>query len=37
VISTGLLIVLGLAQPTWALGVACALLVAAAAIATRAK
>jgi drug/metabolite transporter (DMT)-like permease len=37
VISTGLLIVLGLAQPTWALGVACALLVAAAAIATRSK
>jgi drug/metabolite transporter (DMT)-like permease len=35
VLSTGLLVVLGLAQPTWALGVACALLVAAAAVATR--
>ena len=35
VISTGLLFVLGLAEPTWALAVACALMVAAAAIATR--
>ena len=35
VLSTGLLISLSLAQPTWALGVACTLLVAAAAIATR--
>ena len=35
VISTGLLVLLGLAEPTWALGVACALMVAAAVIATR--
>ena len=36
VISTGLLLLLGLAEPTWALGVACLLMVAAAVIATRA-
>lgn len=35
VLSTGLLVVLGLAEPTWALGVACVLMVGAAAIATR--
>jgi len=35
-LSTGLLILLGLAEPTWALGVACLLMVAAAVIATRA-
>jgi drug/metabolite transporter (DMT)-like permease len=35
VLSTGLLVVLGLAEPTWALGVACALMVAAAVVATR--
>jgi drug/metabolite transporter (DMT)-like permease len=35
VISTGLLVLLGLAEPTWALGAACALMVAAAAVATR--
>jgi drug/metabolite transporter (DMT)-like permease len=35
VLSTGMLIVLGLAEPTWALGVACALMVAAAVVATR--
>jgi drug/metabolite transporter (DMT)-like permease len=35
VISTGLLVALGLAEPTWALGVACGLMVAAAAVATR--
>jgi drug/metabolite transporter (DMT)-like permease len=34
-LSTGLLIALGLAEPTWSLGVACALMVAAAIIATR--
>jgi len=35
VISTGLLVLLGLADPTWALGIACGLMVAAAVIATR--
>ena len=35
VISTALLIVLGLAAPTWALAAACALMVAAAVVATR--
>ena len=35
VISTGLLVLLGLAEPTWALGVACALMVGAAVVATR--
>lgn len=35
VISTGLLVVLGLAEPTWALAVACGLMVAAAVVATR--
>jgi drug/metabolite transporter (DMT)-like permease len=35
ILSTLLLIALGLAQPTWALAVACGLMVAAAAIATR--
>jgi len=35
VISTGLLVLLGLAEATWALAVACALMVAGAAIATR--
>lgn len=35
VISTGLLVLLGLAEPTWALGAACALMVGAAVIATR--
>jgi drug/metabolite transporter (DMT)-like permease len=35
VISTGLLVLLGLAEPTWGLGAACALMVAAAVIATR--
>jgi drug/metabolite transporter (DMT)-like permease len=35
ILSTMLLIALGLAQATWALGIACALMVAAAAIATR--
>ena len=35
VISTGLLVLLGLAEPTWVLGVACALMVAAAVVATR--
>jgi drug/metabolite transporter (DMT)-like permease len=35
VISTGLLVALGLAEPTWALAIACALMVAAAVIATR--
>jgi drug/metabolite transporter (DMT)-like permease len=35
ILSTGLLIALGLAQPTWALAVACALMVGAAAIAAR--
>jgi drug/metabolite transporter (DMT)-like permease len=35
ILSTLLLIVLGLAQPTWALAVACVLMVAAAGIATR--
>jgi drug/metabolite transporter (DMT)-like permease len=35
VISTGLLVLLGLAEATWALAVACGLMVAAAAIATR--
>ena len=35
VISTGLLVALGLAEPTWALAVACVLMVAAAVIATR--
>jgi drug/metabolite transporter (DMT)-like permease len=34
ILSTLLLIALGLAQPTWALGVACALMIAAAGIAT---
>lgn len=36
-LSTGLLILLGLAEPTWALGAACLLMVAAAVIATRAS
>jgi drug/metabolite transporter (DMT)-like permease len=36
VIATGLLVVLGLAQATWTLGIACALMVAGAVIATRA-
>jgi drug/metabolite transporter (DMT)-like permease len=36
VISTGLLVVLGLAEATWALGVACGLMVAGAVVATRA-
>lgn len=36
VLSTGLLILLGLAEPTWALAFACGLMVAAAALATRA-
>jgi drug/metabolite transporter (DMT)-like permease len=35
ILSTMLLIALGLAQPTWALGLACPLMVAAAVIATR--
>ena len=35
ILSTGLLIALGLARPTWALAVACALMVGAAAIAAR--
>jgi drug/metabolite transporter (DMT)-like permease len=35
ILSTGLLILLGLAEPTWQLGVACFLMVAAAAVATR--
>ena len=35
VISTGLLVALGLAEPTWALAVACGLMVAAAVVATR--
>jgi len=34
ILSTLLLIALGLAQPTWALGIACALMIAAAGIAT---
>ena len=37
IISTGLLMLLGLAAPTWALAVACVLMVAAAIIATRAQ
>ncbi len=36
ILSTGLLMALGLAAPTWALGVACVLMVVAAVIATRA-
>lgn len=36
-LSTALLIVLGLAEPTWSLAIACGLLVAAAVIATRAS
>jgi drug/metabolite transporter (DMT)-like permease len=36
IISTGLLMLLGLAAPTWALAVACVLMVAAAVVATRA-
>lgn len=36
VISTGLLVLLGLAEPTWTLAIACALMVAAAVVATRA-
>jgi len=36
IISTGLLMLLGLAAPTWALAVACALMVLAAVIATKA-
>lgn len=36
VISTGLLVLLALAEPTWALAVACGLMVAAAVVATRA-
>ena len=35
IISTGLLMALGLAAPTWALAVACVLMVLAAVIATR--
>jgi drug/metabolite transporter (DMT)-like permease len=35
VISTALLVVLGLAEPTWVLAIACALMVAAAVVATR--
>jgi drug/metabolite transporter (DMT)-like permease len=35
IISTGLLVVLGLAAPTWALAIACVLMVLAAGIATR--
>jgi drug/metabolite transporter (DMT)-like permease len=37
IISTGLLMLLGLAAPTWALAVACALMVVAAVVATRAE
>jgi len=37
IISTALLVVLGFADPAWTLAVACALMVAAAVIATRAK
>jgi drug/metabolite transporter (DMT)-like permease len=37
IISTGLLMALGLAAPTWALAVACALMVVAAVIATKAN
>ena len=36
IISTGLLMLLGLAAPTWALAVACLLMVVAAVVATRA-
>ncbi len=36
-LSTGLLVALGLAEPTWALAVACGLMVAAAVVATRAE
>jgi drug/metabolite transporter (DMT)-like permease len=36
ILSTGLLIALGFAEPTWSLALACALMVAAAVIATRA-
>lgn len=36
-LSTGLLVLLGLAEPTWSLAVACVLMVAAAVIATRAS
>src|SRR4029077_14168051 len=36
IISTGLLMLLGLAAPTWALAIACVLMVLAAIIATRA-
>jgi drug/metabolite transporter (DMT)-like permease len=35
IISTGLLVALGLAEPTWSLAIACALMVAAAVVATR--
>jgi drug/metabolite transporter (DMT)-like permease len=35
ILSTALLIALGLAEPTWSLGLACALMVAAAVVATR--
>ena len=36
IVSTGLLVALGLAEPTWMLALACGLMVAAAVIATRA-
>jgi drug/metabolite transporter (DMT)-like permease len=35
ILSTGLLILLGLAEPTWQLGVACLMMIVAAAVATR--
>ena len=35
ILSTGLLILLGLAEPTWPLGVACLMMIVAAVVATR--